>query len=79
MTNVLNDLYDYISEHTPEIHNDQEYTQALLEYRTLEEEVKEKIGNELLYKYQCAEAAVSRRWDAAVLAQTLRFMLEILR
>lgn len=83
MNDFLTDLYYYIVELTPAICNDPEYEQALQTYVELEEEVKEKIGDELLYKYLCAESDVSHRQDVAVFAQTLRFsycfLLEILR
>lgn len=70
MNNFFSDLYHYISEHTPAIRNDPEYEQALQAYMEIEREVKEKIGNELLYKYQRAEADVSLRQDAAIFVQT---------
>lgn len=83
MNDFLTNLYYYIVELTPAIRDDPEYEQALQAYTKLEEEVKEKTGDDLLYKYQCAEAKVSHRQDVAVFAQTLRFshslMLEVLR
>ena len=83
MNEFLNDLYNYISEHTLALQDDRDYQHALQAYMTLEEEVKEKIGGDLLYRYQCAEDDVSRRRNIAVFAQTLRFshrfMLEVLR
>lgn len=83
MNDFLADLYNYISEHTPSLRDDQEYQRAVQAYMKLEEEVKEKIGDDLLYRYQCAEADVSHRQDVAVMAQTLRFshrfLLDILR
>ena len=82
MKRLLSELYNYIAEHTPNIKNDPEYEQAFQLYIELEEKVKEKIGEELLYQYQCAEADVFHRQDVAVFAQTLRighrFMTEVL-
>ncbi len=83
MTDLLGDLYNYIAEHTPSLRNDPEYERALQAYTKIEEKVKEKIGEELLYEYQCAEADIFHRQNIAVFAQTLRsnyhFLLEILR
>ena len=83
MNDFLTDLYNYISEHTMALQDDRDYQHALQAYMTLEEEVKEKIGGDLLYRYQCAEDVISRRRNIAVFAQTLqfshRFMLEVLR
>ena len=83
MNDFLTHLYSYISEHTPPIRDDPEYVQALQAYMEIEEEVKEKIGGDLLYKYQCAQTDVSHRQDVAVFVQTLRFchafMLKVLR
>ena len=83
MNDFLTDLYNYISEHTLALQDDRDYQHALQAYMALEEEVKEKTGGDLLYRYQCAEDDVSRRRNIAVLAQTLRFshrfMLEVLR
>ena len=83
MNDFLTDLYNYISDHTLALQDDRDYQHALQAYMTLEEEVKEKTGGDLLYRYQCAEDAISRRRNIAVFAQTLRFshrfMLEVLR
>ena len=83
MNDFLTDLYNYISEHTLALQDDRDYQHALQAYMALEEEVKEKTGGDLLYRYQCAEDDVSRRRNIAVFAQTLRFshrfMLEVLR
>ena len=83
MNDFLTDLYNYISEHTLALQDDRDYQHALQAYMTLEEEVKEKIGGDLLYRYQCAEDDISCRRNIAVFAQTLRFshrfMLEVLR
>ena len=83
MNDFLTDLYNYISEHSLALQDDRDYQHALQAYMTLEEEVKEKTGGDLLYRYQCAEDAISRRRNIAVFAQTLRFshrfMLEVLR
>lgn len=83
MNDFLTDLYNYISEHTLALQDDHNYQHAVQAYMTLEEEVKEKIGGDLLYRYQCAEDDISRRRNIAVFAQTLRFshrfMLEVLR
>lgn len=82
MNNFLSGLYDYICEQTPSLRSDPEYQQAVKAYTEIEAEVKEKIGDDLLYKYQHAEGAVSRLWELAIVRQTLRiscrFMLEIL-
>ena len=83
MQEIITALYNYICENTPPIRNDPDYQRALQEYREVEEELKEKIGEDLLEKYQCAEADVSHRQDIAVFVQSLRlgtrFMLEVLR
>ena len=83
MQDIISDLYDYICEHIPSLRNDPEYRQAVKVYTEIEEEVKEKIGEDLLYKYQRAEGAVSRLWELAIVRQTLRsscrLMLEVLR
>lgn len=73
MNDFLTDLYNYISEHTPSLKDDQGYQHAVQEYMKLEGEVKEKIGGDLLYRYQCAEDDISRRRNIAVFVQTLRF------
>lgn len=82
MRNCFTILYDYVTEHTPSLRNDPQYYQALQAYMEVEAEVKEKIGDGRLYKYQCAEADVSHQHNVAVFIQTLRFthkfMLEIL-
>lgn len=83
MNEFLTDLYNYISERTPGLQDDRDYQRAVQAYMTLEGVVKEKIGSDLLYRYQCAEDDISRRRNIAVFAQTLRFshrfMLEVLR
>lgn len=83
MNNFISDLYDYICEHTPSLRKDPEYMRAVKEYFDIEAEIKEKIGDDLLLKYQRAEDAYSRPWELAVFRQTLRFsccfMLEMLR
>ena len=83
MTDFLTDLYNYVCEHTPKIHNDPKYEQSLQAYMEIETEVKEKIGDEFLSKYQLAEAEVTHRWGVAVFAHTLRlgrsFLLEVLK
>lgn len=82
MTDFLADLYNYTIESTPRIRGNPEYEQAVQAYMEIEQKVKEKIGGELLYEYQCAEANVSYHRDLAVFAQTLRlgcrFLLEVL-
>ena len=83
MQDIISALYDYICEQTPSVRNDPEYLHAVKEYLDAEEEIKEKIGGDLLSKYQRAEDAYSRPWELAIFRQTLRFchgfMLEILR
>ncbi len=83
MNNFLDDLHHYISEQTPGLSHDPDYQRAPQAYLELEAEVKEKIGLDLLCKYQHAEEAISRRREMAVFVQALRFsysfLLEILR
>ena len=78
MNNFLDDLHHYISEQTPGLSHDPDYQRALQAYLELE-----KIGLDLLCKYQHAEEAISRRREMAVFVQALRFshsfLLEILR
>lgn len=82
MNDITSALYDYICEHTPPIKTP-EYQQTIQAYMEVEAEVKEKIGGDLLYKYQFAEGAVSRYWEIAICFQALRlgsrFTLEVLR
>ena len=73
------DLYNYVSERTPSLSGDPEYGQALQAYMEIEAEVKKKIGEDLLYRYQCAEAELSHRQDVAVFIQTLRLARLLLR
>lgn len=83
MRDMLNGFYSYICENTPSLRNDPEYQRVLKAYEEIEKEVKEKIGDDLLSKYQCAEGAYSHLWELAVFRQTIRychyFMLEVLR
>lgn len=79
MNDFLTDLYNYISEHTPSLKDDFEYQRALQAYMELEAKVKEKIGDDLLYQYQCAEADLSHRQDVAIFVQTLRFSHSFMR
>ena len=78
MNKVMTDLYNYITELTPAIRDDPEYEQALQAYLEIEREVKEKIGDELPYKFQRAEADVSLRQDVAIFVQTLRLLPRLL-
>ena len=83
MNDFINNLYSTLVETIRTPQGDPEYERAVQAYMKLEEEVKEKIGSDLLYRYQCAEDDISRRRNIAVFAQTLRFshrfMLEVLR
>lgn len=82
MTDHLSALYSYICELTPSQWDDPDYQRANQEYAQVEAEVKEKIGSELLRRYQRAEAVISYQDHAAVFAQALRVgaqvMLELL-
>ena len=83
MNDFLTDLYNYISENMPSLCKDPEYVQAVQAYMELEAEVKEKIGIDLLERYQQAENQVSLIGDLAILRYSLRFgaqfALEVLR
>lgn len=83
MNSFLIHLYDYISEHTPTLNHDPEYQQAVQVYAKLEEEIQQKIGEDLLDEYRCAEANIARQQNIAVFSHTLRlghsFILELLR
>ena len=79
MTDFMTHLYDYVSERTPSLSGDPEYERTLQAYTEIEEEVKQKIGGDLLYRYQCAEAELSHRQDVAVFLQTLRLVRLLLR
>ena len=83
MNDYMSALYDYISENTPPLRDDPEYDRAVKAYMEIEAEVKEKIGPDLLQKYQCAEGTISRKWEMALFSQALRFgghfMMEVLR
>ena len=68
MTDFMTHLYDYVSERTPSLSGDPEYERTLQAYTEIEEEVKQKIGGDLLYRYQCA-----------VFLQTLRLVRLLLR
>lgn len=82
MTDFLTDLYNYISEDMSSLRQDPEYERAVQAYMELEEEVKEKIGIDLLNRYQQAETRVFSLRNLAVLRRSLRFgarfMLEVL-
>jgi len=82
MNDCIAELYDYICEETNFGRDDPEYQRFVQAYMEIEDEVKEKIGVDLLTKYQSAEHDLIRRQDLAVFTQTLRcghrFMLELL-
>ena len=83
MNDFLDDLYNYISEDMLPLRKDPEYERAVQAYMEIEAEVKEKIGSELLDRYQQAENQVFSLRDLAVLRHSLRFgaqfALEVLR
>ena len=83
MNDFLTDLYDRTTEEIRPPRGDSEYDRAVKEYMELEEEVKEKIGLDLLSQYQRAQDAAFG-WDKrAIFACGLhfgaQFMLEVLR
>jgi len=82
MKSIISDLYDYFCENTPPLRDNPEYQRAVKAYMEIETEVKEKIGSDLLSKYQSAESAVSRQCEIAVFSRALRlghgFMIELL-
>jgi len=82
MESIIAELYNYICEETNFGRDDPEYQGFVQAYMEIEDEVKEKIGVDLLTKYQRAEHDLTRRQDLAVFARTLRcghrFMLELL-
>ena len=79
MNDIATDLYHYILEHTPPLTDDIEYQQAFQTYTELEDEVRAKTGDELLFQYQRAEAEVSQRQNVAVLMHSLRFEAHLMR
>ena len=78
---LISDRTDCSAEMLEMIKND--IIQVISKYMEIDTEVKEKIGDELLSKYQLAEAEVTHRWGVAVFAHTLRlgrsFLLEVLK
>lgn len=83
MNSFISDLYNYISEDMSSLRKDPEYERAVQAYMELEEEVKEKIGVDLLARYQQAESQVFFLRDLTILRLSLRFgarfALEVLR
>lgn len=83
MNDFLAEFYHYISESIPSLRTDPEYIQAVQAYMTLEAEVKEKIGVDLIERYQQAESQIFFLRDLEVLRRSLRFgvqfALEVLR
>lgn len=83
MADFLSDLYNYISEDTLPLRKDPEYERAVQAYMKIETEVKEKIGGELLGRYQQAENEVFYLRNLEVLRHSLsfgaHFALEVLR
>lgn len=83
MNNFLNDLYNYISENMPSLRKDPAYERAVQAYMEIEAEVKEKIGGELLERYQKAESEVFHLGNLEIFRHSLcfgaQFALEVLR
>ena len=82
MTDFLSDLYNYISEDMLPLRKDPEYERAVQAYMEIEAEVKEKIGLDLLLRYQRAQN-IAFGWEKdAIFTRGLRFgsrfMLEVL-
>ena len=73
MNDFLTSLFDQIIEEIRPPKGDPEYERAVQAYMELEEEVKEKIGVDLLERYQQAESQVFFLKDLTVLRLSLRF------
>lgn len=82
MSGFLKDLYDTLTEEIRPPKGDPEYERAVQAYTDLEEEVKEKIGLDLLLQYQRAQDAAFGWEKDAVFTRGLcfgaQFMLEVL-
>ena len=83
MSDFLNDLYCDLIESLRTPRGDPEYERAVKAYMELEEEVKEKIGLDLLSQYQRAHSDAFDWEKAAIFTRGLRFgarfTLEVLR
>lgn len=73
MHDFINDLYNYISEDMSSLRKDPEYERAVQAYMEVEAEVKEKIGTDLLGRYQQAENEVFHLGNLKVFRHSLRF------
>ena len=82
MNDFINNLYSTLVETIRTPQGDPEYERAVQAYMKLEDEVKEKIGLDLLSQYQRAQDAAFGWEREAVFACGLhfgvRFMLEVL-
>ena len=83
MNDFLTSLFDQIIEEIRPPKGDPEYERAVQAYMELEEEVKEKIGLDLLSQYQRAHSDAFDWEKAAIFTRGLRFgarfTLEVLR
>ena len=83
MNDFLNDLYCAFLEDIRPPKGDPEYEQAIQTYMKLEAEVKEKLGPDLLSRYQRAHSDTFEWEKTAIFTSGLRFgaqfMLEVLR
>lgn len=83
MNDFLTDLYTFLLEDIQIPTGDPEYKQAVQAYLELEEEVKKKIGLDLLSQYQRAQHIAFGWENAAIFSCGLRFgaqfMLEVLK
>lgn len=83
MNDFLTDLFDRTTEEIRPPLGDPEHKRAVKAYMDLEEEVKEKIGLDLLSQYQRAHSDAFDWEKSAIFTCGLRFgarfMLEVLR
>ena len=83
MNDVISKLYHRLIEEIQVPTEDPEYERAVQAYLELEEEVKEKIGLDLLSQYQRAQHIAFAWENAAIFSCGLRFgaqfMLEVLK
>ncbi len=83
MNDVISKLYHRLIEEIQVPTEDPEYERAVQAYLELEEEVKEKIGLDLLSQYQRAQHIAFGWENAAIFSCGLRFgaqfMLEVLK
>ncbi len=73
MNDFLNNFYNYISEDMSSLRDDPQYDSAVKAYMEIEAEVKQKIGDDLLERYQQAETQVFSLRDLEILRRSLRF------